>query len=385
MPIRTPDFDGTTSEGDWGRPNFEDYVNGYFRNNPDADQPEDETIDSVDAAPQALLNWAASITFAGDAEGDTFDEVVVLPAVVPETMALHEDGVEAVLSRAPQVEGLSEDDVEEVQSRARTLLEDEFGRDLEEDESSLDVGVQLKTDAEMKAPTPGYPTKATGTVKQVDTSTRTVTGYYASFGNVDADREEFAPGAFERTIQRRGPQGSGRIKHLWQHDATQPIGVPEVLREDENGLYFETRIVDTQKGTDALKLYEEGVITEHSVGFNRIDQEPREDGSTLITEVQLWEGSSVTWGANPQTPTTGIKAQNGYSKETLTEKLSAAQRVLKRDLTEGTAAQLEIMLKQIEGLLREEEEDEKTVITLTSGGWVPSPSREEPMRLGGWT
>jgi HK97 family phage prohead protease len=226
--------------------------------------------------------------------------------------------------------------------------------------------------------TPGYQTTIGGTVKQVDSSTRVVTGYYASFGTVDAEREEFAPGAFEDTIRRRGPDGSNRIKHLWQHDPFTPIGTPEVLREDERGLYFETRIVDTQAGTDALKLYEEGVINEHSVGFNRVDQEPREDGTTLITEVQLWEGSSVTWGANPRTPATGLKgafasdafasdadasascrasdvaASSGqvFTIEALAQKQQAMRKVLARGLSDEMVGAIEIGMKQVEEQLR---------------------------------
>lgn len=324
-----------------------------------------EDVESVGDLTDNQRSEAAEHSLLGEVGAETWRELIFFPVVNPSTSDLNRGALQAVLGGRGSQADIPNDALNSAQNVAERLLDEEFGDEDEEESADEPEEVRsvenpfviiedempsVKGRGEMQIIDPGYPTKATGTVKQVDTSTRIVTGYYASFGTVDADREEFAPGAFEDTVRRRGPQGSGRIKHLWQHDPKQPIGVPETLREDERGLYFETRIVDTQKGTDALKLYEEGVITEHSVGFNRIDQEPREDGSTLITEVQLWEGSSVTWGANPNTPATGLKGP-APSMETLAEKAQAMRRVLSRGISEATAAQVEVGLKQLESHL----------------------------------
>ena len=138
-------------------------------------------------------------------------------------------------------------------------------------------------------------------IKDVDESTRTVQGYFSVFGNVDSDGDVITPGAFKRTIDSRGPKGSNRIMHLWQHNPTMPLGKPKELEEDDVGLRFTTQISDTTYGQDAIKLYRDGVLSEHSIGFEVIKANPGEqDGKDvwMLTELRLWEGSSVTWGAN---------------------------------------------------------------------------------------
>jgi uncharacterized protein len=60
------------------------------------------------------------------------------------------------------------------------------------------------------------------------------------------------------------------IAYLWQHDTYKPLGKLMVLREDNFGLYFEAKMSDTTWGEDALKLYRDGVITQHSIGYQVI-------------------------------------------------------------------------------------------------------------------
>src|SRR5690625_127765 len=138
-------------------------------------------------------------------------------------------------------------------------------------------------------------------VKDVDPSSMTVAGYFSVFGNIDSDGDIIEPGAFKRTIAERGPSGSNRIMHLWQHNPTMPLGKPKELKEDETGLYFVTQLTDTGYGQDAIKLYRDEVLSEHSIGFEVINSHPEErEGKsvTVLDELRLWEGSSVTWGAH---------------------------------------------------------------------------------------
>lgn len=138
-------------------------------------------------------------------------------------------------------------------------------------------------------------------IKDVDEKTRTVKGYFSVFGNVDSDGDIIEQGAFKRTIENRGPNGSNRIMHLWQHNPTMPLGKPRELYEDEKGLYFTTEISETSYGMDAVKLYRDGVVNEHSIGFEIANSVPEVRGGedvTVIKEIILWEGSTVTWAAN---------------------------------------------------------------------------------------
>lgn len=203
-------------------------------------------------------------------------------------------------------------------------------------------------------------------VKDIDMSGRVVTGYYSAFGNVDSDNDIVMPGAFTRTIQERGPDGKNRIMHLWQHDPWRPIGKPSVLREDEKGLYFETYFPDTTLGNDTLKLYEAGIINEHSIGFNVINSEEKA-GHTELTELMLWEGSSVTWGANEDTPATGVKSI--FKDDTdLQKEINRIQKFLRKgDVTDETFKMLEYKLEQLKLLPVQAEK--------------PKPSHEEPVAV----
>ena len=151
-----------------------------------------------------------------------------------------------------------------------------------------------------------------GLVKDVDTAGRTVTGYFSTFNFKDSDGDILVPGAFKKSIDERGPSGKNRIFHLWQHWTSDILGKPKILAEDKDGLYFETHIAKTSLGDDVLQLYMDRIINEHSIGFNIVQSERDEESSTTtIKEVKLWEGSTVTWGANENTPTVGIKAVKG--------------------------------------------------------------------------
>jgi len=179
-----------------------------------------------------------------------------------------------------------------------------------------------------------------------------VTHYWSAFGNRDSDGDVIQRGAYAKTIQERGPQGANRIKFLWQHDPWDPIGVPVELAEDERGLRAVTKIPATTRGRDALILYEEGVLTEHSVG---IDVLRRADADqAVIEEVRLWEGSVVTWGANPLTPFLGLKGEHAEAAWRRIEgQMAAARKALRKPLTDETAEKLETWLGVHEAQLQE--------------------------------
>lgn len=156
-------------------------------------------------------------------------------------------------------------------------------------------------------------------VKDIDGKKGIVTGYFASFGNVDADGDIISKGAFTKTIMEMGPQSAHpRIKHLLNHNTSQPLGVLTALQEDEKGLAYESQIGSHSLGQDFIKMVDSGLITEHSIGFQVIkrnqiqsyDEYQKNPGGGWfdIKEVKLYEGSSLTaWGANSQTPLTGLK------------------------------------------------------------------------------
>jgi HK97 family phage prohead protease len=123
------------------------------------------------------------------------------------------------------------------------------------------------------------------------------------------------PGAFTKTINEQGPASAQpRIKHLLNHDPSQPLGKLLTLREDEYGLYYESQVGTHEGGEDFIKMVESGLITEHSIGFSTVrktvlnpDADWREQ-KTQLHELKLFEFSSLTaWGANQYTPLVGVK------------------------------------------------------------------------------
>lgn len=170
-----------------------------------------------------------------------------------------------------------------------------------------------------------YKIKSEGEITEVDIEKRIVMGYAAKFGNIDLHGDMIMPGAFTKTITERGPQGKNEIWFLHNHSSDSPLGKPSVLKEDNYGLYFEAAIIDTEIGSDILKLYDNGLINQHSIGFSTIKETIVEEGNQKpyyqIQEVKLYEFSSVLWGANPETPFIGLKSMDAKGLQDRFDKL----------------------------------------------------------------
>lgn len=177
-----------------------------------------------------------------------------------------------------------------------------------------------------------YKIKSFGEITELDLEKRIVMGYAAKFGNIDLYGDMIMPGAFSKTIKERGPEGKNEIWFLHNHSSDKPLGKPQVLKEDNFGLYFEAKIVDTEIGEDILKFYEEGLINQHSIGFstikeNLVDKSGSAPSYYEIQEVKLYEFSSVLWAANPDTPFLGLKSLDSKG---LTERMDKLYKMLRK-------------------------------------------------------
>jgi HK97 family phage prohead protease len=176
-------------------------------------------------------------------------------------------------------------------------------------------------------------------IKDIDTTGRVVQFYGSAFGNEDSDGDIIMPGAYTKTILENGPNSrQPRIKHLLQHDTRRIIGKFTELTEDQKGLLCTSVLADTQDAKDALALY--GLdLFEHSVGFRTIkwegDNSNPENYVRRLTELQLWEVSSVTWGANSDTPLVGIKAHDPAARLAGVDALNARMGKLFKALRTG--------------------------------------------------
>lgn len=182
-------------------------------------------------------------------------------------------------------------------------------------------------------------------VKDVDVKKRVVTGYLTSFNNKDYGGDIGVKGMFAKSIKER----KNEIFFLNQHNWEQPHGKFNVLLEDEKGLYFEsTPLTDTSYSADALKLYEAGIMNEHSYGYQTINSTfDKKTNTRYLKEVKLFEGSNTTRGMNPQTPFTGFKNLTTL-KEIDTEQKKLLKAFRTGTFTDETFSLIELALKQLQ-------------------------------------
>jgi phage prohead protease, HK97 family len=194
-------------------------------------------------------------------------------------------------------------------------------------------------------------------IKDADTKKGIVTGYFAAFGNKDSDGDIIMPGAFTKSIEDRGVNSrQPRIKHLLNHRTDQPLGKLLILQEDSTGLYYESQIGSHSLGKEFMKMVESELITEHSIGYRPIKWEQDKDDkeTTRLTELQLWEGSSLTFlGANQLTPLTGLKQADKKTQiETLLTRQAAIERFCRNaDATDETIELLLLTNKQLSQII----------------------------------
>lgn len=149
---------------------------------------------------------------------------------------------------------------------------------------------------------------------EISVSSRTVSGYLASFGNKDSDKDIIVQGAFTKSLNERGigSRTARKIAYLYQHDMGRPIGQFKVLQEDQTGLYFEAELDNIPLANDVLEQYKSGTLNQHSIGFRYIADKMeyvKDEDTYYVKELDLFEGSVVTMGANENTPFTGFKTE----------------------------------------------------------------------------
>lgn len=190
-----------------------------------------------------------------------------------------------------------------------------------------------------------------GKVADVDTGGRTVVFYASAFNNEDSHGDVMMPGCYTKSIQEWGQNGKKRIVHLADHwpDTGHLLSRDLILEQDTFGLKCTSKIVNTTKGNDVLELYKAGAINEHSVGFSLVPGKFKEEnGIWYISEVKLYEVSSVVFGANPETPTLDVKSLADLDMNQLEETSNSLLKVLKDGtVSDETFILLELYHKNI--------------------------------------
>lgn len=145
-------------------------------------------------------------------------------------------------------------------------------------------------------------------VKSVDAEGR-FSGYLAVFGNRDSYGDTIRKGAFKATLKDFAARGR-KVPILWQHRWDQPLGVFDVLKEDDTGLYVEGQLLvaDVRQSAEAHALMKAGAISGMSIGFETVAYKVDKDGNRELTEIKLWEGSIVTFPANDEARIDAVKS-----------------------------------------------------------------------------
>lgn len=251
----------------------------------------------------------------------------------------------------------------------------------------------IKSISEKKASSHYKVTGVSNSTKDVDSSSRTVTGMFNSYFFIDSDLDMLLPGCAKKSIQERGAgsKKGNKIKHLKDHDwskVTARIDVLDERKVDFNGkqiegIYHESFYPDVPESNDMLLKIQEGLYDDRSIGFMYMnidvaERDSNEEGfrknwETLypkalnpdvadeygyfyvVKEIKLFEGSDVAFGASSLTPMLGVKSGDKVALEQkLFEKLENMKSVMKSgNLTDEGFYKLEMEILQLKTCISE--------------------------------
>lgn len=135
---------------------------------------------------------------------------------------------------------------------------------------------------------------------------RLIKQYFAIWGVRDSYGTAAIKGCAKKSIEERGPQSkaSSKIIVLWQHRSDDPLCVPNMIKEDDIGLYAEYEPDDVPSGNRCITQVRSGTINQGSYGFRYIWDKMEYDDETdtvYMKEIDLYELSPVTFGSCAET------------------------------------------------------------------------------------
>lgn len=137
----------------------------------------------------------------------------------------------------------------------------------------------------------------------------TFAGYGSVFGVVDTYQEVVAKGAFKQSLAEIKAKKRA-VPVLWQHRSAEPIGIYDLLREDDTGLRVEGRLLIDAVGQakEAHALLRAGAVSGLSIGYwVRKSSYDEKTGVRTLTQLDLVEVSLVTFPANDDARVDAVK------------------------------------------------------------------------------
>jgi hypothetical protein len=129
-------------------------------------------------------------------------------------------------------------------------------------------------------------------------------GKASVYGVVDSYGDIVMPGAFTKSIQKKG----NRIKVLAQHDAADVIGMATLSDSPDSLLASGKLVLELQSAKDMYTRLQNDLIDGISIGYVTDKASYDKNGLRQIEEIDLWEISLVTFPANDYARVTDVKA-----------------------------------------------------------------------------
>jgi len=183
-------------------------------------------------------------------------------------------------------------------------------------------------------------------LKDMDVHKREVAFYFNTFKEADSENDRFFPGSSTKTVA----ENFNRIKHLYNHWST--VGKPISIQEDDFGTFMVSKIGRDTESNNVLLKYEDGLITEHSFGFQTVKSQGNTEGGKDIFEYKLWEASSLDkWGAQPLTPLISLKAIENIPVQEWVDRLTRLRAAVRKGYTDEQVQEFELQITKITDLL----------------------------------
>lgn len=180
------------------------------------------------------------------------------------------------------------------------------------------------------APLPIVETKAKGDAWEV-------TGYAATYDNVDLGGDVILPGAFDGWLA-----SGSKTRFLHSHRPDRVLGTVRSMTSDGRGLKVTAQISKTPLGEETYTLLKDGAIDSFSIGYITNDSEMK-NGVRQLKDLDLPEVSLVAIPMNPQATVTAWKdwlsefALDTPEPATLSEKAAQLTTALQELLTDYQA------------------------------------------------
>ena len=222
----------------------------------------------------------------------------------------------------------------------------------------------------------------TNIIKSISEEEREVELIGNAYNYFDSDADVLFKGAASKSIKERGVNstGSRKIKFALQHDISQLTATYNTLKDTEQGIYAKVNILPDSDdlGRETWLRYKTGIYTEHSIGFSyrkykwleynsdgfkkHIDSVINKDeavnygGFFAVTEIDLYEISTVTFGANQYSGVLGLKSAD-YNPKDYAQKCTDFWNLVMSDVAKGVKVEdyiREIQEKQYKAMIKKE-------------------------------